>query len=131
MTKKLYFWLIIALIINGLAFLGGNMRKRNNDYWKLRADEWRETAEKQKETIDLYETAAQSCSFVVSNHIQILEGFRDMQVQAQICGNKVIPLPQRYNFNITQLEKSTPVLSSQLKDAREAAKKSKLPVFAY
>lgn len=103
------------------------------------ADQWEQTARTCYEVIGKYQTAMQSCSYVVGQHIQILNHVRDTELQPvcyktaygdyALARQRAGTIEEKYKYYFENLDRETPALSKRYAEAREAAKDVVLPFF--
>lgn len=88
---------------------------------------WVETSGEWEAATGQYADAMNDASFVIGQHITLLDAFRKEQVEIGV--GKWAMFEKKYRYNMDNLERVTPDLKKKYENARETQKKIKIPFF--
>jgi len=131
MTSRSTFWLwVIALVsIFVLAKSFAQIRLHNASVCEERMNDWQTFAEKQAEVIDLYALSMKDASYVIGQHIYVLDAARELPVK--IGENEFQTLQERFSFPIENIEKATKKLKVEYQKAQRDHHALQIPVYIY
>ncbi len=117
--KHLIPWIMIIVVLFLTCNVIKAMRSHNMDICLTRISNWESAARQEKAVIGSYQETMNIASYVISQHIYMLDGIRQDNPD----------FLKKYSYSLSNLERSTPTLKKKYEAAKDAASKIRFPIY--